>query len=422
MTIAMSAQMDSRLDRPARPVALQRLGDRAGRYKSAMGVKVSDTQCLHGPTNAPIEPLADAYVRGDNDMGGEIANVVDMAAELTGTPAAADKTMVVGRLLRHLRARWLQRSQSEAMPAQLHPPPCGGVLNFLLDPQQMHACAHLGEPPKALAQADEARLEHVCNKLQLQRGQLLLEIGAGGGNLLLWAAENHGVHAMGTTRSREQHAHVNDQITSRGLQGRVAMRLLDYRDLPLTARFDRIVSLGMFEQVGSSQLPDYFKRLHCMLKPGGLLIQQRLTASRIDDHQPGDGMGDCFDPDMVFDGELLHVSRVARSLSASGLALQGAEDLGLPYAQTLRAWSTHLEERPDRTRALTIETTARALRLYLAACAFVFEQGFLSIHQLLASHPPRRASDVPLRRAQQAQFSGHRHNCPSGATGVHDPI
>jgi cyclopropane-fatty-acyl-phospholipid synthase len=125
---------------------------------------------------------------------------------------------------------------------------------------------------QTLAQAQEAKLELICRKLQLAPGQRLLDIGAGWGGLLLWAAQHHGVDATGITLSRNQHAHVNRLIEARGLQGRVRMLLLDYRDLPEDAPYDRIASVGMFEHVGRAHLPAYFAKIRRLLRPGGLLL------------------------------------------------------------------------------------------------------------------------------------------------------
>src|SRR5947209_10052948 len=106
----------------------------------------------------------------------------------------------------------------------------------------------------------------------LRRGERFLDIGAGWGGLLLWAAENYGVKAHGITLSRNQHAHVNRLIEERGLKGTVTMQLLDYRDLPEAEPYDKIASVGMFEHVGSANLPHYFEKVRRLLKPGGLLM------------------------------------------------------------------------------------------------------------------------------------------------------
>ena len=146
----------------------------------------------------------------------------------------------------------------------------------------------------------------------LREGERFLDVGAGWGGLLLWAAEHYGVEAHGITLSKNQHAHVNRLIDERGLRGRVTMELLDYRELPEVEPFDKIASIGMFEHVGRAQLPVYFAKIRRLLKPGGLLMNHGITAGGTRNHQLGAGMGDFIERYIFPGGELLHVSQALR--------------------------------------------------------------------------------------------------------------
>ena len=126
----------------------------------------------------------------------------------------------------------------------------------------------------------------------LKEGDRFLDIGAGWGGLLLFAAENYGVRAQGITLSKNQHAHVNKLIAERGLAGRVRMDLLDYRHLDESEPYDKIASVGMFEHVGRARLPEYFAKIRRLLKPGGLLLNHGITAGGTRNHQLGSGLGD----------------------------------------------------------------------------------------------------------------------------------
>ncbi|MBA4263561.1 MAG: SAM-dependent methyltransferase [Comamonadaceae bacterium] len=363
-------------------------------------------RCL---TDGDISALADAYVRGEIEIEGAIADVIELVAELASDPVVQGEPSIADHLLRHISSRWLHRPRSDADHVHLPYDLCDEFFALWLDPRRVHSCASLPQSAMTLAQAQEARLEHICRKLQLQPGQLLLDVDAGWGNLLLWAAEHHGVQGMGITLSRDQHAYVNSLINQKGLQGRVAMRLLDYRDMPMTPRFDRIASVGMFEHVDSAQLSGYFNRLRTMLKPGGLLLNHGITAGGAHKHQRAGGFGDPVDRHMFAGEERAHVSRVAHSLSAGGLELLDAENLSPCYARTLRASSTALEGQLERARELTSESTVRAWRLYLAGCAVAFERGWISVHQLLASRPAGSMSDTALRRDQLVYPYKRRH-------------
>lgn len=409
MQLTLPSLIEARIGQLSRPLALHWPGGHAGAPDAPVHLKVTDAHQLRWLASGHIGTLADAYVRGDLDIEGDLREVVEIAAELAGDPVAQGHAGMGTQWLQHLRSRWLHRQQKDAEQVRFHYDLSDDFFALWLDPLRVYSCAYYERADMTLAQAQEAKLEHICRKLQLQPGQLFLDIGAGWGGLLLWAAEHHGVHAMGITLSRHQHAHVNRLIDKKGLRDRVTMRLLDYRDLPQTARFDRIASVGMFEHVGAARLDGYFEQLQRLLKPGGLMLNHGITAGGIDNHQLGAGLGDFIEKHIFPGGELVHVSRVARSLSGSGLELLDAENLRPHYARTLWAWSASLEKELDRARELTSEATVRAYRLYLAGCAVAFERGWISIHQLLASRPSGQLSDTPLRGAQSVYPFNRRH-------------
>ena len=236
----------------------------------------------------------------------------------------------------------------------------------------------------------------------LKEGDRFLDIGAGWGGLLLFAAENYGVRAQGITLSKNQHAHVNKLIAERGLAGRVRMDLLDYRHLDESEPYDRIASVGMFEHVGRARLPEYFTKIHGLLKPGGLLLNHGITAGGTRNHQLGAGLGDFMERYIFPGGELLHVSRVLEATSESGLEAVDVETLRPHYARTLWAWSDALEANIATARTITSERVVRAYRLYLAGSASAFERAWISLHQMLCARRTGDPATGPMRGAQSA--------------------
>jgi cyclopropane-fatty-acyl-phospholipid synthase len=262
----------------------------------------------------------------------------------------------------------------------------------------------------SLAQAQEAKLDHVCRKLMLKPGEKFLDVGAGWGGLLLWAAENYGVDATGITLSKNQHAHVNRLIEEKGLKGRVRMELRDYRELEGAGVYDKIASVGMFEHVGQAHMAAYFAKIHSLLKPGGLVMNHGITSGNLEPSQLGAGMGDFIEKYIFPGGELLHISLALRELASGGLEMVDVENLRPHYARTLWAWSDALEEQLDEAQRV-LETTGsgrdaakvlRAYRLYLAGCAMSFEHGWIALHQIVATRPDGKLETGNIRGAQSS--------------------
>jgi len=155
-------------------------------------------------------------------------------------------------------------------------------------------------------------------------------------------------------------------------------------------------------------MPLYFGKVFRLLRPGGLVMNHGITAGGVASSQLGAGMGDFIGKYIFPGGELLHVSHVLREVALCGLEMVDTENLRPHYARTLWAWSDALEAQlPEAQRVL--ETTGnardagkvlRAYRLYLAGCAMCFEQGWIALHQVLATRPDGRLESGPLRGAQ----------------------
>jgi cyclopropane-fatty-acyl-phospholipid synthase len=392
------------------PIALK-LPD--GRRVSPPGSRVtlafSDWSALATLAARQIGALGEAYVDGRVQIEGAMRDLFDAAAGLLpGNPAETD-TGWWSRLQRRTRSRGAHLLHRDAAQIEFHYDVSDDFYALWLDPRRVYSCAYFRAANMTLAEAQEAKLDHVCRKLKLQAGERYLDIGSGWGALLLWAAEHYGVDATGITLSRNQHAYVQGLIDKKGLQGRVRVELLDYRKLDPTRSFDKISSVGMLEHVGQANMPTYFNTVYSLLAPGGLVMNHGITSGHVDQRQLGAGMGDFIEKYIFPGGELLHVTQVLRDMAASGLEMVDTENLRPHYARTLWAWSDALESQlgearavleRDGTRAGRAESILRAYRLYLAGSAMSFEHGWISLHQMLAIRPDGDVSRGPLRGSQ----------------------
>ncbi|MBN8491873.1 MAG: class I SAM-dependent methyltransferase [Burkholderiales bacterium] len=383
-------------------------GQRIGPAEANVTLRLNTLAPLAHVVAGQVGRLAEDYVEGRLEIEGAMRPVIDVASSLVQEdPTRADEPPGPLGWWREL----LQRSKSlakhrgadvDARQIQFHYDVSDDFYALWLDPRRVYSCAYFKRPEMGLEQAQEAKLDHICRKLMLQPGERFLDIGAGWGGLLLWAAEHYGVRATGITLSKNQHAHVNQLIGERGLAGRVEMHLRDYRDLPEDQPFDKIASVGMFEHVGRAMLPRYFDKIRRLLVPGGLLLNHGITAGGTRNTQLGAGIGDFIERYVFPGGELLHVSHVLQVMAEQGLEGLDTENLRPHYARTLWAWSDGLERQLERAREITGDKVVRAYRLYLAGSAMGFERGWMSLHQTLAARPTGRMDDGPLRGAQSS--------------------
>jgi len=263
-----------------------------------------------------------------------------------------------------------------------------------LDPEMVYSCAYFSNEQQSLAEAQREKLDYLCRKLRLQPGQTLLDIGCGWGALAIHAARHYGVTVHGITLSKAQQQFANKRVLAEGLEDQVKIELLDYRDLPERAEYDRVVSVGMFEHVGLKNFPTYFGTVKRVLKSGGLFLNHGITSDTRWRRTPVTRFINRY----IFpDGELTRVSEVADAMEQAGFEVLDTEGLRRHYAYTLRRWVQALEASREKAISQTSEATYRLWRLYMAGSAYFFNQGSIGVHQLLVGHQ-QDPLPIPLRR------------------------
>lgn len=388
------------------------------------------TLVLHSPGSlrrmfrAPIElSLGESYLRGDFDVEGELAGAFDLV------PAAREAVCSPARAAELLR-RWLQlpRGAKDAParevfnPAQLkgrrgsrhrdrlaiqyHYDVGNEFYRLFLDRRMVYSCAYFPTGTEDLDAAQEAKLEHICRKLRLQEGDRLLDIGCGWGGMLIYAAQRYGVSGHGVTLSAAQLELARARVREAGLEGRIVLELRDYRDLG-GERYDRIVSIGMFEHVGRIGLPEYFAQVHSLLKPGGLFLNHGIAdrpkrhpgplARRLDNLLVGNFT---FRTRYIFpDGELVPVSEANLEAEKAGFEVRDVENLREHYALTIRHWLQRLRANREEAIRAGGEGMFRLWELYLAGCIHHFDVGKISVNQSLLARMDEGRVELPWSRA-----------------------
>ncbi len=282
----------------------------------------------------------------------------------------------------------------------------------MLDPTLSYSCAVFEEPEMTLEEAQLAKLERVCEKLELEPGDHLLEIGTGWGALACYAARSRGCRVTTTTISREQYEYALAQVRAHGLRDRVTVLMQDYRDL--SGRFDKLVSIEMIEAVGWRQFGRYFEKCSELLAPGGMMLLQAIT---IDDRAyEVEKASRSFIKRYIFPGgSLPSLAVITRSLARrTDLQVLALEDITDHYVQTLRHWrAAVLANARELDRLGYDERFRRIWTLYLAYCEGGFAERRIGDIQLLLHKPA--LSRVRLRGAARAA-------APAGLGRIQRPI
>jgi cyclopropane-fatty-acyl-phospholipid synthase len=359
--------------------------------------------------------LADAYFRGDLDIEGDFfaaLRIKDHLDALQMTPAEKLLAAFTALRLRMLNAaahhterlfapsdapRIKAHSKAENRDAiHFHYDVSNEFYALWLDRAMVYSCAYFENPDVDLDTAQQAKLDHICRKLSLRPGEKFLDIGCGWGALVIHAARHYGVQARGVTLSPQQLKIARERIDQAGLSGRVSVELMDYRDLPGQALYDKVASVGMFEHVGLKNLPVYFATVHRLLKPHGLFLNHGITHDT-EGWQPN--VSTEFINRYVFpDGQLDTISNVQRAMERAKFEISDVEGLRPHYALTLRHWVSRLEANRASALQHVNEATYRVWRLYMSACALQFESGEIGIYQILASRRSAGIPDLPLTR------------------------
>ena len=259
---------------------------------------------------------------------------------------------------------------------------------LFLDADRQYSCAYFESPSQTLDDAQLAKKRHLAAKLLVARGQHVLDIGCGWGGLGLYLAELCGTRVTGITLSERQHALASVRAEEKGLAGRIEFRLQDYRDV--SERFDRIVSVGMFEHVGVGAYDTFFRKCAAALDESGVMLLHSIGRSE------GPNVTNPWIAKYVFPGGYIPaLSEVLPAVERAGLLVTDIEILRLHYAETLKAWRERFLAHREAAERLYDARFVRMWEFYLAASEMAFRQQAMMVFQLQLT---RRQGVVPMTR------------------------
>ena len=264
---------------------------------------------------------------------------------------------------------------------------------LFLDETMMYSSATFTRPEMSLHEAQVARLDGICRKLELRPGEHVVEIGTGWGGFALHAAQHYGCKVTTTTISQEQHRLARERVSRAGLDGQIEVLLSDYRDLPGT--YDKLVSIEMIEAIGHQYYDTYFAQCSRLLKPHGAMLLQAITIA--DQRYESAKRSVDFIQHYIFPGSCLpSVAALSASIAqASDMRVFHLEDIGPHYARTLREWRRNLFANLPAVRALGYDDAfIRMWEFYFCYCEGGFSERVIGDVQMLLVKPGNRGAPI----------------------------
>jgi cyclopropane-fatty-acyl-phospholipid synthase len=362
-------------------------GDGAG---PPLGVKILDGAAERRLMLNPALALGELYMEGRAVVTkGGLYDLLELGArnlaELDSQPWA--KALAKARIaIRGLHQR--NNRQRAKRNVARHYDLDQRLYNLFLDPDRQYSCAYFEYPGQSLEEAQTAKKRHLASKLLTKDGAATLDIGCGFGGLALYLAGVAGARVTGVTLSEEQFAVASARARETGLADRVEFRLQDYRDVP--EKFDRIVSVGMFEHVGVTHYDEFFAKVRGLLKDDGVMLLHSIGRNSVP------GVTNAWIRKYIFPGGYIpSLSEVLPAIERAGLYVTDIEILRLHYAETLRAWRERFMARWEEAKKLYDERFCRMWEFYLAGSETSFR---VDAHMVFQLQLAKRQEVVPLTR------------------------
>ncbi|MGI8931146.1 MAG: class I SAM-dependent methyltransferase [Sphingomicrobium sp.] len=344
---------------------------------ASITIRVADRKVLFDLARNPRLALGEAYM--DGRLVVEDGTILDLMRLIVGANRWEDKG--TGRAAMNKgKSRWkalFRRNPATRSRRNVaHHYDIGNELyRLFLDDDLQYSCAYFTDPANTLDQAQADKKAHIAAKLYLKPGQRVLDIGCGWGGTALYLNRVAGVEVLGITLSEEQLKVARDRADAAGVADQVKFELIDYRSV--TGRFDRIVSIGMFEHVGVAHYDEFFAQCRALLADDGVMLLH--TIGKLGKASSPDPFTDKY----IFPGyHLPSLSSMCAASEKARLIASDVETLRLHYAYTLRHWLDRTVAARDKVIALYDERFFRMWEFYLAGGVVGFESGTMCNYQI----------------------------------------
>jgi cyclopropane-fatty-acyl-phospholipid synthase len=359
-------------------------GDGTGR---PIAVRFKTTRAQRAVMVDPELKLGEAYMDGTFVVEtGTIADFLDLTL-------SSDYSTHLSRILGRLRYLWRRLEQFNPKRrarrnVHHHYDLDGRLYSLFLDSDRQYSCGYFEKPEMSLDDAQLAKRRHIAAKLLLDRQLRVLDIGCGWGGLGLYLAETCGADVTGITLSEEQYAAARQRAAERNLTERIDFRLADYREVD--ERFDRIVSVGMFEHVGVGYYDTFFRKCAELLVDDGVILLHAIGRSE------GPSVTNPWIAKYIFPGGYIPaLSEVLPAIERAGLLVTDIEVLRLHYAETLKAWRQRFLAHRDDAERIYDARFLRMWEFYLAASEMAFRRQNMMVFQIQLT---KRQGVVPITR------------------------
>ncbi|RZI49088.1 SAM-dependent methyltransferase [Lactococcus kimchii] len=339
-------------------------------------------------SSMPTLVLAEAYMNEEIEIEGSIQELVSSAYRKSGS-FLTDQSGFAKSMVKLLGNHSQKQSRADI---HSHYDIGNDFYKKWLDSTMTYSCAYFAHENMTLEEAQVAKVHHILDKLHSTPGNRLLDIGCGWGTLIFTAAQEYGLETVGVTLSEEQYYYVRKKAEDLGLQDKVKVFLMDYRDLK-EGEFDYITSVGMFEHVGKENLEMYFQKVYDYLKPNGRALIHGITGQ----HR-GAGV-DPFIEKYIFPGGYIpNISENIDHIMTAHLQVDDIEPLRRHYQKTLEIWNENYLKVFDEVVESMGKPFARMWTMYLQACAASFEAGNIDVIQFLLTKGAS-GQGLPLSRS-----------------------